>query len=125
MQNPKLLNLDYWYFMLKTVVPAKTTKLAKTSLDVSLYYCQDMILKALQANPEALTANVFWYSLQNEQNQCFFEETVLQASLDVHWIGFNIDVYLRNDSEDFGFALWHRLYEILNKPIEFRICVCF
>lgn len=41
MQKPKLLNLDYWYFMLNVVVPAKNIKLAKRSLDVSLYYCQE------------------------------------------------------------------------------------
>lgn len=61
-------------------------------------------------NLEAVAVNLFWHLLKNEENQCFFEETVLQASLDVHQIDFNGGFCLRNISEDLGFALRCRLY---------------
>jgi len=61
-------------------------------------------------NLEAVAVNLFWYLLKNEENQCFFEEIVLQASLDVHQIDFNSGIYLCNIAEDLGFALCCRLY---------------
>lgn len=55
----KLLNLDYCYFMLNTVIPAKNIRLSKRNLDVLLYYCQERHFQKLyRADPEALAVNL-------------------------------------------------------------------
>lgn len=69
--------------MLNMVVSARNIKLVKRSLGVSLYYCQE------RHGFESSTGQTQRLLLpdcsgMNEQNQCFFEEMVLQSSLDVH-----------------------------------------
>lgn len=96
--------------MLDVVVPAKNIKLAKRSLDVSLYYCQERhdFESSTGRTQRLLLPICSAIHCRMSRISAFFKETMLQATLDVRCIDFNNDVFYITTLE-FRFALWHRL----------------